>query len=72
MSPYLTVAARAQQRGDLAPGQTPGDVIAAIVAPLFYRRWFSREPIDDQFVKKVTRNLVDNMCRSPSVRKKRV
>ena len=72
MAPYLTVAARAQQRGELAPGQTPADVAAAIVAPLFYRRWFSREPIDDQFVKRVTRNLVDNLCRSPSVRKKRV
>ena len=26
---------------------------AALLGPLFYRRWFSREPIDDEFVEKI-------------------
>jgi hypothetical protein len=25
-------------------------VVAALLGPLFYRRWFSRGPIDEQFV----------------------
>jgi hypothetical protein len=25
--------------------------VAAVVSPFFYRRWFSREPFDERFVK---------------------
>jgi hypothetical protein len=28
--------------------------VAELLGPLFYRRWFSREPIDDQFIETVT------------------
>ena len=64
MAPYIAIAERAIQRKELAPGMTPADVAAAIVAPLFYRRWFSREPIDDPFVKKLIRTLVGELCRT--------
>lgn len=57
MAPFLAVAERARKRGELPPGQKASEIIAAIVAPFFYRRWFSREPIDDQFIKSVTRNV---------------
>jgi hypothetical protein len=30
------------------------------MGPLFYRRWFSREPIDEQFVKRIVRNVISN------------
>jgi hypothetical protein len=33
-------------------------MIAALLGPLFYRRWFSREPIDDQFVKTVAKVVI--------------
>jgi hypothetical protein len=35
-------------------------MIAALLGPLFYRRWFSREPIDDQFIKTITRNVISH------------
>ena len=51
MVPFLAVAERAKKRGELAPGQNPYDFVAAVVSPFFYRRWFSREPFDERFVK---------------------
>ena len=30
-------------------GKPAADLIAGIVGPLFYRRWFSKEAIDDRF-----------------------
>jgi hypothetical protein len=34
-------------------------MISALVGPLYYRRWFSREPIDGPFVASVTRGVLD-------------
>ena len=56
-SPFLAVAERAKKRGELQPGQSPSEIAAAIVAPFFYRRWFSREPIDARFVKSVVSGI---------------
>ena len=58
MVPFLAVAERARKRGELPPGQKASEIVAAIVAPFFYRRWFSREPIDDQFIKGVIRIVI--------------
>jgi hypothetical protein len=33
-------------------------MIAALLGPLFYRRWFSREAIDDQFVQSIIRLVI--------------
>jgi len=49
-SPYAPVVKRAVARGELPPGQNPSEIVAAVVGPLFFRRWFSREPIDEKFV----------------------
>ena len=35
-------------------------MISALIGPLYYRRWFTREPIDDQFVKTITRNVISS------------
>jgi hypothetical protein len=35
-------------------------MISALIGPLYYRRWFSREPIDDQFVKTIVRNVISS------------
>jgi hypothetical protein len=35
-----------------------GELGIALLGPLFYRRWFSREPIDDRFIKTVTRGAI--------------
>jgi hypothetical protein len=33
-------------------------MIAGLMGPLFYRRWFSREPIDEQFIKRIVSNAI--------------
>ncbi len=51
MAPFGTVVDRARERGEVkAKCATTADVVAATVGPLFYRRWFSKEPLDDRFV----------------------
>lgn len=57
MAPFHAVATRGLARGELSPGRTASEVVAAATGPLFYRRWFSREPIDDIFLAAVLRNL---------------
>jgi AcrR family transcriptional regulator len=58
MSPYGPVIERAKKRGEIAARHDPSEVIAAIVGPLFYRRWFTREPLDEKFVKGVIASVV--------------
>ena len=53
MSGFGTIAARAQERGELGPNIDVSDLTAAIAGPLFYRRWFSRQALDDAFVRGV-------------------
>jgi AcrR family transcriptional regulator len=45
MSGFRTVIARAHARGDLPKARTETEIIEAVVGALFYRRWFSREPL---------------------------
>jgi hypothetical protein len=56
-SSFHTVIERAQQKGELPRNFDPSHVIAAVLGPLFYRRWFSREPLDDAFAKAVAENI---------------
>lgn len=58
VEPFLGAATRAQQSGDLDPGQNPADVVAAVLGPLFYRRWFTRQTLDPQFVEAVVNTAV--------------
>jgi Tetracyclin repressor-like, C-terminal domain len=43
MIPYVAVAERAKKRGELASGTNVPEFVASIVAPFFYRRWFTRQ-----------------------------
>jgi hypothetical protein len=56
MSPFRAVVERAQHRGELPRALDPSHVVAAILGPLFYRRWLSREPLDEAFAKAVVEN----------------
>ena len=49
MAPFHTIVERAKDRGEIPAGKPAADLIAVIVGPLFYRRWFSKEEIDDRF-----------------------
>jgi AcrR family transcriptional regulator len=44
------VIARGVDRGDLAAHTDADVIVAGVFGPLYYRRWFSREPIDETFV----------------------
>jgi AcrR family transcriptional regulator len=49
-APLRAVLERAADRGELPADTDVPTIVAALLGPLFYRRWFSREPIDDAFV----------------------
>jgi hypothetical protein len=51
MSAFQTVIAQARERGEIGAEQDPAEITASIAGPLFYRRWFSREPLGSEFVK---------------------
>jgi AcrR family transcriptional regulator len=51
LAPLYAVLDRAKCKGDLPRNCVTADIVAAVVGPLFYRRWFSREPLDDRFIK---------------------
>ena len=59
MAPFGAVTERARDRGELAAGREPAEVTAAVAGPLFYRRWFSREPLDAPFVRRVVEAALD-------------
>ncbi len=56
-APLREILARAVRNGELPMSVDPSTLIAALLGPLFYRRWFSREPLDDTFVKAVVQNV---------------
>ena len=64
MVPYFAVAERAKKSGELAPGANVSEFVASIVAPCFYRRWFTRQPLDDAFVKGLVRSLLTQLKRN--------
>lgn len=58
-APLHAVIARAVRNGDIPASTDPSDMIAALVGPLFYRRWFSREPLDEAFVRSIVRTALN-------------
>lgn len=53
MAPFNTVVERAKARGEIPSDKPASDLIAAIVGPLFFQRWFSKEAIDERFVESI-------------------
>jgi AcrR family transcriptional regulator len=56
--PLETIIQRASRKGELPDDTDAAVLIAALTGPLFYRRWFSREPLTDEFVKQIVRNVL--------------
>jgi AcrR family transcriptional regulator len=50
---FRAVVERARGRGEISGDCDPAKITAAIMAPLFYRRWFSREVLDEAFARSV-------------------
>jgi AcrR family transcriptional regulator len=59
-APLREVIDRAAGRGEIAATADRSTMIAGLIGPLFYRRWFSREPIDEQSVKTIVRNVISS------------
>jgi AcrR family transcriptional regulator len=59
MAPFYLVIERARQSGELPRKCLAAEIVAAVVGPLFYRRWFSREPLDDRFVRAVVDRAIN-------------
>jgi AcrR family transcriptional regulator len=49
----LAVIEQAQKRGEISSDQDPREMVASILGPLLYRRFFSRELLDSAFAKRV-------------------
>jgi AcrR family transcriptional regulator len=56
--PFETVIRRALRRGELPPNTDAAMLVAALTGPLFYRRWFSREPLTDDFAKQIVLHVL--------------
>ena len=57
-APLREVLERAAARDDLPATADVSAMISALVGPLYYRRWFSREAISDDFVEAIVRNVL--------------
>lgn len=56
--PVRKVIERAVDRGELPAAADHAAMVSALMGPLYYRRWFSREPLDDRFVQTIVSNVV--------------
>jgi AcrR family transcriptional regulator len=54
-APLLFIVQRAMERGELPKPTDAATLVAALTGPLFYRRWFSREPLTSAFAKQIVR-----------------
>ena len=50
MAPFAAVIGRARAGREEQAAVATADVVAALVGPLFYRRWMSKEPLDEAFL----------------------
>jgi AcrR family transcriptional regulator len=60
-APLRDVLDRAAQRGDIPADTDRSFVVSALMGPLYYRRWFVRQPIDQQFVADLVRSVVGGL-----------
>ncbi len=60
-APLQEIITRAARNGEIPTSTDPSTMIAALLGPLFYRRWFSREPLDDPFVKAVAQSVISRL-----------
>ncbi len=47
------------------PAADRNAIAAALLGPLFYRRWFSREQIDAEFLEMIIQNAIAGLHRDP-------
>ncbi len=50
---FIAAIERGQERGELPGSQDARELVASILGPILYRRFFSREPLNEEFAKNV-------------------
>jgi AcrR family transcriptional regulator len=55
---FITVIERAQERGELSKSRDAREIVASILGPILYRRFFSREPLDEAFLKSAVQSAL--------------
>ena len=58
MQPFFQAIEAAKRRGEIPQDRDSATLAAAIIGPLFYRRWFSKEKIDGPFVSRVVEHAL--------------
>jgi len=64
-APLRAALDRAALRGEIPPAADRNAIAAALLGPLYYRRWFSREQIDAEFVDMLIGNTIAGLHRDP-------
>ena len=64
-APLRVALNRAALRGEIRSTSDRDAMAAALLGPLFYRRWFSREQIDSEFVDLIIRSAIAGLHRDP-------
>jgi AcrR family transcriptional regulator len=65
-APLRAALERAVLRGEIPPEVDLSAIAAALRGPLYFRRWFSRDPIDDSFVNLIVQSVLAGVRRDPS------
>jgi len=60
------VIERAVASGEIPAAADRSVMISALIGPLYYRRWFSREPIDEAFVATIVAGVLSQVRTSSS------
>jgi AcrR family transcriptional regulator len=64
-APLRAALERAALSGEIPPEADLSAIAAALRGPLYYRRWFSRDPIDDSFVNLIVQSVLAGVRRDP-------
>jgi AcrR family transcriptional regulator len=64
-APLRAALDRAAVRGEIPSAADRNAIAAALLGPLFYRRWFSREQIDPEFVDTIIRSAIAGLRQEP-------
>jgi AcrR family transcriptional regulator len=62
-APLRAALERAALRGEIPPEADLNAIAAALRGPLYFRRWFSREPIDDSFLDLIVQGVLAGVRR---------
>jgi AcrR family transcriptional regulator len=65
-APLRAALDRAALREEISPAADRNAIAAALLGPLFYRRWFSREQIDAEFLEMIIQNAIAGPAQRPA------